>query len=66
MVQNKNHQNNSIKITGRMKPFHKKAKMSHPDSGTKHTNVMTILCRMQNFYTGKILVTKKVIDNFSP
>ena len=40
------YQNNGIKITGGMKLFHKKVKMSHADSGTKDTNVMTILCRM--------------------
>ena len=46
-----------------MKPFHTKGKISHADSGTKNT-VMTIVCRMQNLYTNKILETKKVIDNF--
>ena len=40
------YQNSSIKITGRMKPFHEKVIMSHADSGTKNTNVITILCRL--------------------
>ena len=39
--------------------------MSYVDSGTKDINVMTILCKMQNLYTSKTLVTKKGIDNFS-
>ena len=39
--------------------------MSRADSETKNTTVMTILCKMQNLYTSKILVTKKIIDNFS-
>ena len=29
-----------------MKPFHKKIKMSHADSGTKNTNFMKVLYRM--------------------
>ena len=40
------YQNNSIKITGRMKSFYKIVKMSHADSGTKNASVMAILCRM--------------------
>ena len=39
--------------------------MSHADSGTKNINLMTTLCRMENIYTSKIQVTRKVIDNFS-
>ena len=35
------YQNNSIKTTDRVKPF-----IKMPDSGTKNTNVMAILCRM--------------------
>ena len=35
------------------------------DSGTKNTNVLTILLRIKNLYTAKMLVTKKVINNFS-
>ena len=54
------YRNNSIKLTGTMKPFHKKVINPHADSGTKSTNVMTTLSRMQNFHTSKILV----IDNF--
>ena len=40
------YRNNSIKLTGRMKPFHKKVTNPHADSGTKSTNVMTTLSRM--------------------
>ena len=58
------YQNNSIKITNRMKPFHKKVKMPHADSVTKNTNVMTMPCRMYSLYTSKIQVIKKVIDNY--
>ena len=47
-----------------MKPFHKIVKMSHTESETKNT-VMKVLSGMQNLYTSKILVTKKVADNFS-
>ena len=36
-----------------MKTFHKKVKMSLVDSGTKNTNIMTILCRIENLYTNK-------------
>ena len=53
MVQNKKYifiqitkyQNNSIKIIYRMKPFHKKVKTSHADSGTKNINALAILCK---------------------
>ena len=46
-----------------MKPSHKEVETPHADFGTKNTNVITILCRMQNLYTSKIEVTKKVIDS---
>ena len=46
-------------------PFHEKIKMSHADSGTKHTDVMIILFSMQNLYRSKIQVAKTVIYNFS-
>ena len=48
-----------------MEPFHKNVKVSRADSGTKNTNVMAILYRMQDLYTSKILLTKKAIDYFS-
>ena len=36
------YQHNSVKITGRMKPFHKNLKMSHTEFWNKNTNVITI------------------------
>ena len=44
-IQITKYQNNSIKITDRMKPLHKRVKTSHADSGTKNTNALAILCR---------------------
>ena len=48
-----------------MEPFNKNVKVSRADSGTKNTNVIAILYRMQDLYTSKILLTKKAIDYFS-
>ena len=36
------YQNNTIKIIGGMKPFHKNLKMSHAKFWNKDTNVITI------------------------